>query len=71
MAQPGETPKGVGGVMCGMDAFEHILCGASAVQVGTCHRLEGPKCFDRITAELEAIMARKVHRIVMSHRDES
>jgi dihydroorotate dehydrogenase (fumarate) len=59
---------GVGGVMCGMDAFEHILCGAAAVQVGTCHRLEGPKCFNRIIDELEAIMARKGYKTIDEFR---
>lgn len=47
---------GVGGVKTGTDAFEMILCGASAVQVGTCHWTEGPSCFDRICKELEQIM---------------
>jgi dihydroorotate dehydrogenase (fumarate) len=41
------------------DAFEMILCGAAAVQVGTCHWTEGPKCFDRICQELKDIMERK------------
>lgn len=50
---------GVGGVHSGEDAFDLILCGATAVQIGTCHWTEGPKCFDRICHELEAIMARK------------
>jgi len=50
---------GVGGVQNGKDVFDMILCGASAVQVGTCHWIEGPKCFDRICAELQAIMAEK------------
>ena len=36
-----------------------ILCGATAVQVGTCHWTEGPKCFDRISKELEDIMNSK------------
>ncbi len=36
-----------------------ILCGAAAVQVGTCHWTEGPKCFDRICKELEEIMKSK------------
>ena len=45
---------GVGGVGSGQDAFDLILCGAKAVQVGTKHYKEGPKCFDRIAAELEA-----------------
>jgi hypothetical protein len=36
-----------------------ILCGAAAVQVGTCHWTEGPKCFDRICQELKDIMESK------------
>jgi dihydroorotate dehydrogenase (fumarate) len=36
-----------------------ILCGASAVQVGTCHWIEGPGCFDRINDELRGIMAER------------
>ncbi|KAL7527463.1 hypothetical protein ACHAXR_001972, partial [Thalassiosira sp. AJA248-18] len=47
---------GVGGVQSGRDAFEMILCGARAVQVGTCHWTEGPGCFDRICGELRSIM---------------
>lgn len=47
---------GVGGIQSGKDAFEMILCGAAAVQIGTCHWTEGPKCFDRICDELEKIM---------------
>lgn len=47
---------GVGGVWNGQDAFDMILCGASAVQVGTCHLIEGSSCFERITRELETIM---------------
>jgi dihydroorotate dehydrogenase (fumarate) len=50
---------GVGGIHTGKDAFEMILCGAKAVQVGTCHWTEGPGCFDRITKELEEIMKEK------------
>jgi dihydroorotate dehydrogenase (fumarate) len=50
---------GVGGVESGVDAFEMILCGANAVQVGTCHWKEGPKCFDRICMELREIMKNK------------
>ena len=50
---------GVGGVESGADAFEMILCGACAVQVGTCHWREGPTCFDRICAELRELMTSK------------
>lgn len=50
---------GVGGIKSGEDAFQLILCGAAAVQTATTHWLEGPACFDRIAAELSAIMAKK------------
>lgn len=50
---------GTGGVKTGRDAFEHILCGASMVQLGTILQKEGTEAFDRITKELQAIMAEK------------
>ena len=50
---------GVGGVSSGVDAFAMLLCGASAVQVGTCHWVEGAGCFRRIEDELLAIMRGK------------
>lgn len=59
---------GVGGVQTGRDAFEMILCGATAVQVGTCHWTEGPGCFDRICDELKAIMTDKGYDTVEDFR---
>jgi len=50
---------GVGGIKNGMDAFEHILCGASAVQIGTQLMREGTNCFTRIADELKDIMCKK------------
>ncbi|MGT2756974.1 dihydroorotate oxidase [Streptococcus ovuberis] len=50
---------GTGGVTSGRDVFEHILCGARLVQVGTALQEEGPAIFDRLQAELLAIMATK------------
>lgn len=50
---------GTGGVRTGRDVFEHILCGASMVQVGTALQKEGPAIFERLTKELHAIMAEK------------
>lgn len=50
---------GCGGIKSGEDAFEHILCGAHAVQIGTQLMKEGIYCFARIQAELQAIMAAK------------
>jgi len=47
---------GCGGVQTGQDAFEHILCGASMVQIGTTLWEEGKTCFERIRNELTEIM---------------
>lgn len=47
---------GCGGVTRGMDAFEHILCGASAVQVGTFVMETGVDGFRLICDELLQIM---------------
>lgn len=55
---------GTGGVQSGRDAFEHILCGASMVQIGTCLQKEGPSCFERITNELKHIMAEKGYQSI-------
>lgn len=50
---------GTGGVSSGRDVFEHILCGASLVQVGTALQQQGTAIFARLLAELEAIMQSK------------
>ena len=50
---------GTGGVMTGIDAFEHLLCGASAVQVGTALVEEGLAVFDRLAQELTAYLEKK------------
>lgn len=50
---------GVGGIESGADVFQMLLCGASAVQVGTCHWKEGPQCFDRICDELKKLLQDK------------
>jgi dihydroorotate dehydrogenase (fumarate) len=50
---------GVGGIESGTDAFLFLLCGAAAIQVGTCHWKEGPQCFDRICTELQQILKQK------------
>lgn len=49
----------VGGISSGIDAFEAILAGASAVQVGTIYMQEGPACFGRIQKELTEYMSKK------------
>lgn len=55
---------GVGGVSSGRDAFEMILCGARAVQVGTAHWVEGAGVFARIAGELEGMMRSKGYRSI-------
>jgi dihydroorotate dehydrogenase (fumarate) len=59
---------GTGGVLTGRDAFEHILCGASMVQIGTTLHKEGPVAFERITAELQAIMLEKGYHSIEDFR---
>jgi dihydroorotate dehydrogenase (fumarate) len=50
---------GVGGIVSGSDAFEHLLAGASAVQIGTALVEEGTGVFDRIAGELRAVLESK------------
>lgn len=59
---------GTGGVLNGRDAFEHILCGASMVQIGTTLQKEGPECFSRITEELKEIMKEKGYSSIEDFR---
>ena len=47
---------GCGGISTGKDAFEYILCGAKAVQIGTQLVKEGTDVFTRIDSELKKIM---------------
>ena len=49
---------GCGGVICGRDIYEHILCGAKAVQIGTQLKKEGCSVFDRLLGELKTEMKR-------------
>ncbi|HAQ5362014.1 TPA: dihydroorotate oxidase [Enterococcus faecium] len=50
---------GKGGIRTGQDAFEHLLCGASMLQIGTELHKEGPEIFSRIIKELTQIMSEK------------
>lgn len=50
---------GCGGVTTGRDVFEHILCGASLVQIGTQLNKEGLSAFERIADELKEILENK------------
>ena len=50
---------GVGGIETGHDIYEHLLAGASAVQIGTAFVEEGPRVFARLEQELTAVLERK------------
>lgn len=59
---------GVGGVSSGVDAFEFILAGASAVQIGTAYMQEGKSCFGRIQKELIDYMDKKNYKSIEDFR---
>lgn len=59
---------GVGGISSGIDAFEFILAGASAVQLGTVYMQEGPACFERIQEELVEYMIKKNYKTIEDFR---
>lgn len=59
---------GVGGVSSGVDAFEFILAGASAVQIGTLYMQEGKSCFARIQKELISYMNKKNYQSIEDFR---
>lgn len=59
---------GTGGVMEGVDAFEHFLCGASAVQIGTVLVEEGVQVFSRLEAELSTCLEGKGYKSVADCR---
>ena len=50
---------GTGGIVTGADVFEHLLCGASAVQIGTTLVEEGLGVFDRLEGELASVLEKK------------
>ena len=50
---------GCGGIESGEDVFKHVLCGASAVQVGTTYLMDGPVVFSRLKSELSDLLAKK------------
>lgn len=55
---------GAGGIKSGDDAFEFLLAGADAVQVGTTFEKEGIQCFRRINQEFEFLMKRKGYKSI-------
>jgi dihydroorotate dehydrogenase (fumarate) len=59
---------GCGGVTCGRDVYDYILCGATAVQVGTQLVKEGVSCFERIEREFKDIMKEKGYNSIEEFR---
>jgi len=59
---------GVGGVYSGKDAFEFILAGASAVQIGTAYLQKGPNIFSKVQTELRDIMSKKKYKRLSDFR---
>jgi dihydroorotate dehydrogenase (fumarate) len=59
---------GTGGIVDGVDAFEHFLCGASAVQIGTVLVEEGIEVFGRLEMELAAQLCKKGYRTLTDCR---
>ncbi|HJU04904.1 MAG TPA: dihydroorotate oxidase [Nitrospiraceae bacterium] len=59
---------GTGGVVTGTDIFEHLLCGASAVQIGTVLVDEGLDVFDRLSHELVDVLKKKGYPSVSACR---
>lgn len=59
---------GTGGVLTGRDVFEHLLCGAHLVQVGTQLHKEGVAIFERLAKELEEIMKEKGYEKISDFR---
>jgi len=47
---------GVGGIMSGKDAIEHIMAGAWAVEICTGAILEGPEIYGRVVREIEEFL---------------
>ena len=52
---------GTGGITCGLDVFEFILCGADLVSIGSQLMIEGAGCFVRINQELVDLMHDKAY----------
>lgn len=59
---------GVGGVCSGIDAFELLLVGASAVQIGTAFLQKGPGIFAKVQQELSDFMAIKGYKKLSDFR---
>jgi len=61
---PEKRVIGCGGVKTGEHVFQHLLAGASLVQVGTALQEEGSGIFARLNSELSTLMTRKAYQNV-------
>ncbi|WP_041936799.1 dihydroorotate oxidase [Blattabacterium sp. (Blattella germanica)] len=59
---------GCGGISYGKDIFEHILCGASAVQIGTQLMKEGISVFERLKKEFTLFLQKKNYSSINSFK---
>lgn len=59
---------GCGGITRGVDVFEHILCGANAVQIGTVLAENGLDTFRALTEELADFMRIKGYKSLNDYR---
>ncbi|WP_185858630.1 dihydroorotate oxidase [Blattabacterium cuenoti] len=59
---------GCGGISTGKDIFEHILCGASAVQIGTQLMKEGVFVFERLEKEFSFFLRKKNYSSIDSFK---
>ena len=59
---------GAGGVSTGQDAYEYILTGADAVQVGTALMKHGPNIFKTICTELCELMRKQDYKTLSDFR---
>ncbi|CCK72581.1 dihydroorotate dehydrogenase KNAG_0K02180 [Huiozyma naganishii CBS 8797] len=59
---------GTGGITTGRDAFEHLLCGATMLQIGTQLCKDGTPVFDRVASELQQIMDSKGYKSIDEFR---
>ena len=59
---------GVGGIYSGIDAFEFILAGASALQVGTAYLQKGSAIFEKVQEELARFMISKGYQKLSDFR---
>lgn len=59
---------GTGGIKTGQDAFEHLLCGATKLQIGIELQDQGTGIFKKINAELLQILEKRGYQSIENFR---